>query len=80
MNKEKQEKLSDLLKDIDELYKEIRNLKYINSYLYNAIKYIEEKASEICSTFERKGIVDTCNYALVTADRIAQRLGIKIDE
>jgi hypothetical protein len=80
MNKEKQERLLDLLKDIDELCNENRNLKRINYFLYNAIKYIKEQASEICSIVERKGMVDTCNSALIYADKLAQKLGVKIDE
>ena len=80
MNKEKQEKLLDLLKDIDELCKENKNLKCINNVLYNAIKYIKEQASEICSTVERTDMVDTCESALIFVDKLAQKLGVKIDE
>lgn len=80
MNKEKQEKLLDLSKDIDKLCKENRNLKRINNFLYNAIKHIKEQANVICSTVERDDMVDTCNSALIYADKLAQKLGGKIYE
>lgn len=80
MNKEKQEKLLDLLKDIDELCKENKNLKCINTLLYNAIKHIKEQASEICSIVERTDMVDTCEGVLIFVDKLAQKLGVKIDE
>ena len=80
MNKEKLEQVIDIFKDLEQLIEENKNLKTINRFLYKNIEIILKEASKICYINERNNMVTICKGSLIATKRIAEELGVKIDE
>lgn len=80
MNKEKLEQVIDIFKDLEQLIEENKNLKTINRFLYKNIEIILKEASKICYINERNNMVAICQGSLIATKRIAEELGVKIDE
>ena len=80
MNKEKLEQVIDIFKDLEQLIEENKNLKTINRFLYKSIQVILKEASKICSVNERNSIIAMCQGTLIASQRIAEELGVKIED